>query len=110
MKVYAVLTATYALVKDSEVVEELKYFNTKAHPILNTSDVSKIYESDIARSILRDIEECQERESGWTLKCIDILTVHINKYNPMRVGSYIPLPKEIFNRKACINIENDDNK
>ena len=56
------------------------------------------------------ISEFQEQGSGWSLQCILHLTVNINKYNPMRAGSFIPLPDVIKNRKACVNVKNDDNE
>ena len=36
--------------------------------------------------------------------------LHVNKYDPLAARSYIPLPAEIQNKKAIINIQNDDNK
>ena len=56
------------------------------------------------------MSELQERSSGWSLKRILYLTTNINKYNPMRVGSYIPLPKEIQDKKAFVNVKNKDKK
>ena len=38
------------------------------------------------------------------------LTFHYDKYNPTRAGSYIVLPEFFSNKKACINIKNEDNK
>ena len=110
LKVYTILTATYAIVKDSQVIEELKHFNTKAHTIHHTTDIRNVFMNEFAASILRDMDEFEERDSGWTLRAVEFLTIHVNRYNPMRVGSYIPLPKQILNKKACINVQNDDNK
>ena len=56
------------------------------------------------------MSELQERGSGWSLKRILHLVVNINKYNYMRLASYIPLPKDIKDKKACINVNIDDNK
>ena len=56
------------------------------------------------------MSELQERGSGWSLKRILHLVVNINKYNAMRVGSYIPLPKDIHDKKACVNVYNNDYK
>ena len=33
-----------------------------------------------------------------------------DRYNPTRGGSYIKLPEWIANKKACVNIKNEDNK
>jgi hypothetical protein len=38
------------------------------------------------------------------------VVVDVAKYNPMKIKSNLPLPKEIFNKKCCINIKNEDDK
>lgn len=38
------------------------------------------------------------------------MEVNINKYNPLRASSYIPLPKAIRNKGAVVNIQNNDNR
>ena len=48
--------------------------------------------------------------SGWRLHSIIRLELHTVRYNPLRGKSYIPLPKELANKKAIINMENDDNQ
>ena len=42
--------------------------------------------------------------SGWRLHCIMQLEFHTVRYNPVRGESYIPLPKELANKKAIINM------
>lgn len=37
------------------------------------------------------------------------LEINVNKYSPMRGGTYIDLPKSIKNTKSCVNIRNTDN-
>ena len=36
--------------------------------------------------------------------------LHVNSYDPLAARSYIPLPSEIQNKKATINIKNEDDK
>ena len=38
------------------------------------------------------------------------LGLHTVRYNSLRERSYIPLPKELANKKAIINMKNDDNQ
>ena len=38
------------------------------------------------------------------------LALNMNKINPMRGNSYILLPDEIIKKKACINVQNKDDK
>ena len=68
------------------------------------------FEEVIRKSLDQKMADFQEQGSSWSLKSILHLTININRYNPMRVGSYIPLPKDVQNRKACINIKNQDYK
>ncbi|XP_031777338.1 uncharacterized protein LOC116415884 [Nasonia vitripennis] len=96
--------------KEGEYIET-KYFNTKNHEILSTTLLNNWFKSNVIEPLLTDIEEFQERDSGWTLHSIENIQININKFNPMRAGSsYIPLPAFIEKRKACINVKNYDNK
>ena len=36
-------------------------------------------------------------------------TFHQDRYDPTRARSFVPLPEPMKNRKACINIQNEDN-
>ena len=36
--------------------------------------------------------------------------LHVNKYDPLAARSYIPLPAEIQNKKATVNLKNDDDR
>ena len=38
------------------------------------------------------------------------ITIHYDKYDPTRAGSYIDLPLFIKLKKACVNIKNADNR
>ena len=70
--------------------------------------MSDVYEEAFRQPFNKKMSEFEEQDSGWSLLRILHLAVNINKYNPMRVGSYIPIPKIIHNRKACINVKNED--
>ncbi|XP_051159154.1 uncharacterized protein LOC127280291 [Leptopilina boulardi] len=37
-----------------------------------------------------------------------LLDVNINKYNPLRVGSFIDLPPSIKAKRACVNVRNEE--
>jgi hypothetical protein len=40
----------------------------------------------IVDTILNDLEEFQERDSGWALSEILYIKININSYNPINVG------------------------
>ena len=52
----------------------------------------------------------QSMGSGWRLYSIIQLELHTVRYNPLRGETWIPLPKELANKKAIINVKNKDNK
>lgn len=45
---------------------------------------------------------------GWALERIAFVEINVNKYSPLCGSSYIKLPKSIENKKAVINVENQD--
>src|SRR6266536_2315918 len=48
--------------------------------------------------------------SGWSVEEMTRHFITIAKYKPLAARSYIPLPGGIQNKKATINIQNEDNK
>ena len=110
LKVNTVLAAEYTIVKDDEEIVDIKYFNTKTAPIYSTTDLNEWFVMNVQQPIDTEMEEFQERESGWSLKSILNLVVNIYKYNPMRGNSFIDLPPFIKNKKACVNVQNDDDQ
>ena len=109
VKINAAIVAKYVIQKVGiEDRVDVKQFNTKN--IFKTTDLSDIFDEDMRQPLSQKMSEFQEQGSGWSLQCILHLTVNINKYNPMRVGSYIPLSDLIKKRNACVNIKNNDNR
>ena len=79
-------------------------------PIYKITDLKGCFELNIEQVIQREMEEFAERDSGWSLRQILSLTININKFEPMKGSSYIPLPKEMLTKKACVNVQNKDNQ
>ena len=48
--------------------------------------------------------------SGWPFYKVDKLELHTTIYKPLRGETWIPLPEELANKKAFINMKNEDNK
>lgn len=89
-------------------LQEIKSFATKNFVIHFNYDFNTIYET-VVTSLLKKIEEFEERDSGWTFLSNLHLEVNINKYQPLGGSYFIDLPKFIKNKKACLNIHNNDN-
>ena len=60
--------------------------------------------------ILEKMATFQSMGSGWRLYSIIKLELHTTRYTPFRGETWIPLPKELANKKAIINMQNKDNK
>ena len=71
-------------------------------------------ESEIIDSVIETIKErfqnFTNRGSNWVLERVLSLDVQMTQYIPLRGRSYIPLPKILANKKAIINMKNDDNE
>lgn len=46
--------------------------------------------------------------SGWVLEENQALVLEMVEYQPMTGSSYLELPPDVFNSKAVLNIENED--
>lgn len=108
VKVNAVFGGQFQITKGDQILNEFKYFNTANAPIYRNTDIGEWFDVKITKPILTDLEEFQERDSGWALKKIINLGININKFTPQLGSSYIPLPKYIAMKKACVNVKNAD--
>ena len=88
------------------------YFNRMQPVILNqhNKDIIKPLLNQFINQVKGEIEAWSERGSGWIMD--EILEAYINvaRYQPMRGGSYMPLPTKLKNKKAVLNIQNRDNE
>ena len=80
---------------------------SRRYNILNVGDLKKALEN-IPRDIELQIENSPLKHSGLKINKINKITIHYDKYNPNRAGKYMELPEWISKKKACINIQNDD--
>lgn len=84
-------------------------FKTENKSVTIETDLDNILENSF-KKIISEMEESQMKNSGWSFIAVDGLRLRINKYNPLRGSTYIPLPQEIAAKKACINVKNNDSK
>ena len=69
----------------------------------------ELYDTMVERMIEK-MATFQSMGSGWRLRSIIRLELHTVRYNPLRGETYIPLPKELANKTAIINMKNTDNQ
>jgi hypothetical protein len=54
------------------------------------------------------IERQELRGSGLRFINIERVELAVSKYRPLQGSSYLPIPKELANKKCLINVQNDD--
>ena len=84
-------------------------FHSDIHINLEGTDEDDIY-IIMTERILEIMDTFQSKGSGWRLYSIINLELHTVIYEPLRGKTWIPLPKELANKKAIINMQNKDNK
>lgn len=78
------------------------YMGTNLNEYLNNQIIKIIDESNIFINV--------KGGSNLVFNYVKYIEIRINKYNPLRAASYVPLPDKIANKKAIINIKNTDQK
>lgn len=109
-----ILIAVYVIFEelddDGEVVgETVKDMRSRRYEVHNSDDLQDTL-NNTAADIELQIEQKQLHKSKFRIKGIDKIVINYDRYNPTRGGSYVELPKWIADKKACINIKNEDNK
>jgi hypothetical protein len=78
--------------------------------IVNNVDELKDSITNMPKDVITLFDKADMPASNLDFEKILSMSIHYNRYNPTRGGSYIELPEWIANKKACINIKNEDNK
>ena len=76
---------------------------------LDGTDERDLYVTMTER-ILENMAASQKEGSPWKLRSITRLELHTVRCNPLGGETSIPLPKELADKKAIINMKNKDNK
>lgn len=98
--------AEFSLPKTFEIA--MKSFSSENICIYPNYSFDELF-TKVVSNIGKQIEEFQEKDSGWSFLKNSYLEVNINKYSPLRGGSsYVEIPKSLRYRKALLNIKNND--
>ena len=76
----------------------------------NENDIYITMTDTILERIANLINGSSGGGSGWVFYKIIKLELHTVSYRPLRGNTWIPLPKELADKKAIINMKNKDNK
>ena len=82
-------------------------FRYKQQALLQPAEIEKTLDEAFPH-ILGILEKWTRNGSGWTVDYINTLWLDIARYQPLRGGSYIPLPAAVKNKKAVVNVKNND--
>ncbi|KAL9987123.1 hypothetical protein ACROYT_G001374 [Oculina patagonica] len=98
---------------ETGVTQEMKhYFKEREPHVFNENNKQQIIQ-EFDRFIERakgQIEAWSERGSGWVIERITEAYVNVARYQPLRGGTYLPLPANLAKKKAIINMQNRDNE
>ncbi|CAH0562961.1 unnamed protein product [Brassicogethes aeneus] len=106
IKVNSILYANF--IQPSTHETDLKHFITPNEIIDLGTDLKKWFNENIVDKLTVKLEDFQERDSGWSLLEIAGLKININKFCPISAGAFVELPQFIKNKKAVLNIKNND--
>ena len=79
----------------------------KQETVLQKSEITAALRQAFPR-VLETLEKWTQRGSGWAVVQVHTLWLDIARYQPLRGGSYIPLPKKLQDKKAVVNAKNGD--
>jgi hypothetical protein len=77
------------------------------HP---STDVNEWLEAKLIKELQARYDESSHVGSNWSLFSFVDLKLTISAYTPLSASSFVPLPKFIADKKAVINVQNDDQK
>ena len=92
-----------------EMVIKPADFHSDIEINLDGTNEKDLYDTIVER-ILEKMVTFQNEGSPWRLRSIVRLELHTISYKPLRGETWIPLPKELADKKAIINMQNKDNK
>ena len=95
---------------ESTTPVEFAFHSKDLKLVLEGTDISELY-NEMADEIEEEIQKVEDSEgSGWTFVGVIKLVLHTTKWEPIYGSSYIPLDPYLANKKAIINMKNEDDK
>ena len=92
------------------IIKEFAFHSKGLKLILEGTDVSDLY-NEMAEEIEEEIQKVQDAEgSGWVFVAVEKIVLHTTRWDPINAGSYIDLPSFLKNKKALINMQNQDDE
>src|SRR5260370_8715422 len=104
LKLQLSLSVTFSREIEQIPTYTVGYFCTQNMIISSLNDLTKKFPTIITK-LDNDVQDFQDKGSGWKVEDINRLDIRIGKYNPLSGGCYRELPEELKNKKAIVNIK-----
>ena len=93
-----------------KVTKKFAFHSKDLKLVLEETDVSELY-NEMVEEIEEEIQKVQNAEgSGWQFLKVIKLVLHTTRWEPLYGSSYMPLDPYLANKKALINMQNEDDK
>ena len=93
-----------------KVIKEFAFHSKDLKLVLEETDESKLY-NEMVDEIQEEMQKVQNAEgSGWQFLKVIKLVLHTTKWEPLYGSSYMSLDPYLANKKAIINMQNEDDK
>ncbi|KAL9989123.1 hypothetical protein ACROYT_G003634, partial [Oculina patagonica] len=106
------LEVKFSIQRDGETQHMEHYFREREPHVFtknNKDQIKKEFDKFIERA-KGEIEAWSERGSGWVIERITKAYINVACYQPLRGGTYLPLPANLAKKKAIINVQNRGNE
>ena len=85
------------------------FFHSETVENLEGTDERVLYDGYI-QTIEERIKNFNQRGSNWRFERVLSLDIHFTDFIPLRGSTFLPLPRKIRDKKAVINMKNDDDQ
>ena len=85
------------------------FFHSETVENLEGTDEREIYDG-FMQTIEERIQNFNQRGSNWRFERVLSLDIHFTDFQPLRGSTFLPLPKKIRDKKAVINMKNNDDQ
>ena len=94
----------------TKVIKEFAFHSKGLKLVLEGTDVNDLY-NEMVKEIEEEIQKTEMAVgSGWRFMHVEKLVLHTTRWDPINAGSYIDLPEALKNKKAIINMQNEDDE
>ena len=86
------------------------YVSTRQHSFTRSQNLANLFNDSMVYDLLSAIDTAKMRGSGWSEASVLSLELKQSRYHPILGKSSLPLPDELANKKAIVNIKNNDDQ